>query len=80
MYVLVARRKIRKSADAVRAADKVQRYGALWLTLYATAWLLSVREMDAAMILGGLALAGFLGMTVLREVYGLVEQPVGYRR
>ena len=27
-----------------------------------------------------LTAAGFLGMTVLRELYGLVEQPVGYRR
>lgn len=79
-YVLVARGKIRRSTDSVRAADKVQRYGALWLTLYATAWLLSVRLVEEAMILGGLALVGFLGMTVLREVYGLVEQPVGFRR
>lgn len=80
MYVLVVRGKIRKSADGWRAADKVQRYGALWLTLYATAWMIAVRHVEEAMVLGGLAVAGFLGMTVLREVYGLVEQPVGYRR
>jgi hypothetical protein len=31
-------------------------------------------------VLGGLAAAGFLGMTVLREVYSLLEHPLDYRR
>jgi len=32
------------------------------------------------LVLTGLAVAGYLGMTVLREMYALVEQPLGFRR
>ncbi|HPO93738.1 MAG TPA: hypothetical protein PL072_09745 [Phycisphaerales bacterium] len=33
-----------------------------------------------SIILGVLTLTGFLGMTVLREVFVLIEHPVSYRR
>jgi len=35
---------------------------------------------NEAGILAGLALVGFLGMTVLKEMYNLAEHPVGFRR
>ncbi|MCC6322264.1 MAG: UbiA family prenyltransferase [Phycisphaerales bacterium] len=63
-----------------RLADKIARYGALWLSLYACAWLLGQGYREEATVLGGLSLAGFLGMTVLREAYALFEHPIGYRR
>jgi hypothetical protein len=80
LFAVVAWRKTRGSRSGVQAAEKVGRYGSLWLTLYACAWLWGAGLRTKGMILAGLAAAGFLGMTVLRELYGWLEQPVGYRR
>ena len=79
-FVVFAITKARRAGSGPRAAEKLHRYGMLWLTMYATAWLLGQGAMTEAMILGALTIVGFLGMTVLREVYGLLENPVGYRR
>jgi len=79
-FVFYAWHKGRSTRDRARAAEKIQRYGALWAPLYATAWLIGVGRLREGAYLAGLALAGLLGMTVLREIYGLIEQPVGYRR
>ncbi len=79
-YAWVAWWKVRHSRSRARAAEKVQRYGSLWLTLYATAWMLGNGRWTEALILGALATVGFIGMTVLREAYSLLEHPVGYRR
>jgi hypothetical protein len=72
--------RVRKIGYGVRAAEKINRYGSLWLALYACAWLLGAGQWRAGLLLVALAAAGFLGMTVLRELYGLVEEPMGYRR
>ncbi len=80
LFALFAWRKLRIAGAGPRAAEKIQRYGSLWLTLYATAWMLAAGHVGEAAILGSLAFAGFLGMTILRELYGLAEQPLGYRR
>ncbi len=80
LFIVLAVLKARQAGSGPRAAEKLQRYGMLWLTLYATAWMLGQGHRTEGLILGGLALAGFLGMTVLREVYGLLEHPVKYRR
>lgn len=79
-FVVLIWIKLGHTQDSRRAADRVARYGALWLPLYGAAWLLVQGAHSEAALMGGLALAGWLGMTVLREVYGLIEQPVGYRR
>lgn len=79
-FIAFAVMRVRRAGATPRAAEKIQRYGALWLTLYATGWMMGQGEWFAAGVLGTLALAGFLGMTVLRELYNLVEHPVGYRR
>lgn len=80
LFVIVAWGKVRRYGRGPRSAEKVARYGSLWLALYACAWLVGAGHRGPAMVLLGLTAAGFLGMTVLREVYGLVEQPMGYRR
>lgn len=72
-------RKLRTVGQGPRASEKIWRYGSLWLPLYGCAWMLGAGHANATIILASLALAGFLGMTVLRELYGLLEQPVGFR-
>lgn len=80
LFVIGAWDKVRRLGPGPRAAEKISRYGALWLALYACAWLLGDQHTMAAVILGILAICAWIGMTALREVYGLLEQPVGYRR
>lgn len=80
VFAIVATGKVKRYGRGARAAEKITRYGALWLALYACAWLVGADRRHEATILISLTAAGFIGMTVLREVYGLVEQPVGYRR
>lgn len=66
-----------------RHADRVVRYGTLWLPLYGAGWMFGQRidgSVQAGAMLLGIALISLLGMTVLRELYGLSEQPIGYRR
>ena len=79
LFVLVAWGKARGVGPGARAAEKVSRYGSLWLALYAGAWLVGAGHKREALILLALTGCAFLGMTILREAYGLVEQPVGYR-
>lgn len=80
MFLFLAVRRTRQFGFGPRAADKIYRYGSLWLTLYAVAWMLGTARLREALLLGGLAGVGFLTMTTLRELYGLAEQPVGFRR
>lgn len=79
-FLAFAWNKLRVTSNPQRAADKLRRYGAFWVTLYGVAWMLGQGYINEAGILAALTFAGFLGMTVLREVYGLIEQPVGFRR
>jgi len=80
LFILVSWRKVLRYGPGPRAAEKIERYGALWLSLYACGWLLGTDHLRAAGLLLTLAAAGLIGMTVLRELYGLLEQPIGYRR
>lgn len=80
LFAWMVVRRVRTLGAGPRAAEKVSRYGALWLALYACAWLLGAGQIRAMAIMGALTGAGFLGMTILRELYALAEQPVGYRR
>jgi len=79
-YAWVAWWKGRRTRSRARAAEKAQRYGSLWLTLYATGWFIGAALWTEALILGAVAAVGWIGMTVLREAYSLLEHPVGYRR
>lgn len=79
-FLALAWNKARTNSNPVRAADKIRRYGAFWVTLYGIAWMAGQGYTAEALILGALTLGGWLGMTVLKETYGLIEQPVGWRR
>ncbi|MFN7021958.1 MAG: hypothetical protein ACK4WH_11610 [Phycisphaerales bacterium] len=63
-----------------RVGDKILRYGALWPSLYGCGWLYGQGHSTEAVALGVLAVAGVLGMTVMKEVFALIEQPLEYRR
>jgi hypothetical protein len=80
LFVLVSWRKVLRYGAGVRSAEKIERYGSLWLALYACGWLFGASHIQAGLLLLGVAAAGLVGMTILRELYGLLEQPVGYRR
>ena len=79
-FAIVSIRRVVRVGPGPRAAEKVGRYGSVWMSLYAVAWALGDGLVGAAAILGGLTLAGYLGMTALREAYNLAEHPLGYRR
>jgi len=72
--------RFRRSGATPRSAEKIERYGALWLTLYGIAFMVGQGRWAEAGILAALAIIGFLGMTVLKEMYNLAEHPVGFRR
>lgn len=72
-------RRWRTLGPGPKLGEKIVRYGAIWPTVYGFGWLAGMGAWRSAAILGALALAGALAITVLREVYALVEHPVGYR-
>ncbi|MAY75019.1 MAG: hypothetical protein CMJ31_09955 [Phycisphaerae bacterium] len=80
LFVMIAVRRVRSTGMGARAADKVTRYGALWLCLYACVWLYATGAIKEALVMSGLAVSGFLGMSLLREAYSAMEHPSGYRR
>lgn len=80
LFVSLALRRIRHLGYGPRTAEKINRYGALWLPLYACGWLLGEGLFREGLIMAVLALSGLLGMSMLREIYAAVEHPIGYRR
>ncbi|MCC6676466.1 MAG: hypothetical protein IT436_04920 [Phycisphaerales bacterium] len=80
VFMLFAWRKLTINGPGPRTADKLGRYAGLLVSLNGCAWLLGAGHRDEAVIMAGLAFTGLLGMLVLRELYGLMEQPIGYRQ
>ena len=80
IFALLVWRRVHLLGRGPRVAEKIARYGALWLSLYSAAWLFGQGFSRGGWILVGLATLGLLGMTVIREVVALIEQPLGYRR
>jgi hypothetical protein len=80
LYILFVWRKLARFGRGPRSAEKIGRYGSLWLALYACGWFVGQGEVFEALIIGALSATGLAGMTAMREAYGLVEQPPGFRR
>ncbi len=51
----------------------------MWQSLYGAAWLLALGLNVEAMWIGLFAVAGFLGMTLIKEVTVLSGRPVTFR-
>ncbi len=84
IFVWYVRRRLRRTGAGERAAEKVMRYGSLWMGLYALGWLggswMGGAPLGSATLVMALLVAcGVLGMTVLREWYSLLEHPAGFR-
>lgn len=80
VFVLFAWRRVRELGPGPRSAEKVARYGALWMPLYGFAWLAGEALWVQAAVLAVLAGAAVLGLTLLREVYAVVERPMAFKR
>ncbi|MCA9285364.1 MAG: hypothetical protein KDA22_09130 [Phycisphaerales bacterium] len=78
LFVVVARRKTTGVTNRV-AAEKLRRYGAMWQSLYGAAWLFAAGLSAPAVWIGLFALAGFVGMTIIKEINGLTGRPIAYR-
>jgi len=72
-------RRYKKVGTGAVLGEKITRYGAIWPALYACGWLAGAGLWTATGIMASLTVIGFLAMTVLRELYSLIEHPVGYR-
>jgi 4-hydroxybenzoate polyprenyltransferase len=72
--------RVRRVGGGQRAADKLGRYGSLWMPFYATAWLAGAGLIDSAFLMTGVGAVGVVGTLLLRDFYAILEHPIGYRR
>jgi len=77
-FVAVAWWKV-SGVSGKAAAEKLKRYGAMWQALYGAAWLLALGLTEEAFWIGALAVAGFVAMTMIKEITGLSDRPVAFR-
>lgn len=80
VFALVCYRRVRRLGFNERSGEKVRRYGTLWPAVYACAWLVGAGKSAEAWPLIALLAVGVLGMTILREAYAMVEEPIEFRR
>ncbi|MEO1583405.1 MAG: UbiA family prenyltransferase [Planctomycetota bacterium] len=78
VLIFMCARRLARLGSGRRAAEKIQRYGTLWPAVYACVWMVGSGELSGAWPLLTLAMAGVLGMTILREAYSLVEEPIEF--
>lgn len=79
IFAMMIWRRYKKVGMGPALGEKITRYGAIWPALYACGWLAGARLWTACAIMAALTVTGFLVMTVLRELYALIEHPAGYR-
>ena len=79
LFVFMIFRRYKKVGIGPSLGEKISRYGAIWPALYACGWLAGAGLWTAFGYMAALTTIGFIVMTVLRELYSLIEHPVGYR-
>jgi len=77
-FAVTVRLKTRGASGEV-AAEKALRYGAMWQSLYAVAWLAAAGLGTQALMLAGVAAGGFLAMTATKELLAALGDPPSYR-
>ncbi len=78
-FALMIYRRYKKIGAGPVLGEKISRYGSIWPALYACGWFAGSGLWTAFGIMVALTAIGFLVMTLLRELYSLIEHPVGYR-
>ena len=79
LFMLFIVRRTKRHGTGSKLGERISRYGAIWPTLYAVAWLFGAGHETEALLMAALSAVGFVSMASLREFYGLIDQPVGYR-
>lgn len=79
LFAILIIRRYKKVGTGSNLGEKISRYGAIWPALYACGWFAGSGLWTAFGYMATLTVIGFLVMTVLRELYSLIEHPVGYR-
>ncbi|MGV6814957.1 MAG: hypothetical protein ACWA5W_08120 [Phycisphaerales bacterium] len=79
VFILMIWRRYKRVGIGPILGEKISRYGAIWPALYACGWFAGTQHWTALGIMVILTITGFLVMTILRELYALIEHPVGYR-
>lgn len=80
VYVGLVFRRLSSLGRGPRVAEKIARYGALWLPIYGSIWLFMEGDYRGGPLLLGVAVFGLLGMTLLREGAAMIQHPLAYRR
>jgi len=79
VFAVTAVNKVRFASSRAYAAEKLQRYGSLWMGIYGLAWLLGGGMYMESLFLGALVLVGVLWMLLIRDLGAWIEQPIGYK-
>lgn len=79
VFTVTAINKVRFSSSGAYAAEKLQRYGSLWMGIFGLSWLLGAGLYFESIFLGVLVLVGVLWMALIRDLGAWIEQPIGYR-
>lgn len=72
-------KKTRFASSPAFAAEKLQRYGSLWIGIYGITWLLGAGLYEESIILAVLVVLAILWMIVVRDFGAWIEQPIEYR-
>jgi hypothetical protein len=78
-YLVLALWVVYRRGRGTRSAERLWRYGALWMPLYCAAFFFGDQAYWNAAAMLGIAAAGPIAIAVVREIYGLVQHPVGFR-
>jgi hypothetical protein len=77
-FAVVAWLKTRRVTGRA-AAEKLKRYGAMWQSLYGAAWLFALDLVPQSVAIGLFAVAGFIAMTLIKELTGVSGEPISWR-
>lgn len=79
IFAVSTHAKAKFASSPMYAAEKLERYGSLWMGIYGVCWLAGASKWVEALILAGLVLLGILWMLFVRDLGAWIDQPVGYR-